>query len=86
MIDTYKLLAEMGSDLATEAGGKVIDLGKFMVDYSYHMTRWNLARLQLNAISDNLDGPNGKLAAQLAIKELQEDLIEEQKRRLASAQ
>lgn len=86
MISTYKLLAEMGSDLASEAGGKVIDLGKFMIDYNYHAARWGLARNQIVAISKNLDAPNGKLEAQLAIKELQEDLIEEQERRLANAQ
>lgn len=86
MMESYKILVESGSEAVSEQGPKAIALAKFVVDYSYHMTRWGLARNQIHAISDNLDGPNGKLEAQLAIKELQEDLFAERERRLATAQ
>lgn len=86
MMEAYQLLVDEGSEAVSEQGPKAVALAKFMVDYSYHVTRWGLARNQIHAINDNLDGPNGRLEAQLAIKKLQEDLIAEQQRRLATAQ
>lgn len=86
MMEAYKIMVEEGREVLSEQGPKAVELMKFMVDYSYHMTRWGLARNQINAIVDNLDGPNGRLEAQLAIKELQEDLMAERERRQASAQ
>jgi hypothetical protein len=86
MIEFHKELVESGVETVSEQGTKVVSLIKFGFDYSYHMTRWGLALNQIHAISDNLDKPNGKLQAQLAIKELQEDLFAEKGRRIVNAQ
>ncbi|MEQ8664192.1 MAG: hypothetical protein RIC16_00560 [Rhodospirillales bacterium] len=84
MLAAYELLHEQGRALAYNTTSKSIEFGRFLVDYSYHVTRWTLARHQINTINDNLGNPNGQLQAQRALSQLQEDLIAEKKRREGS--
>jgi len=85
MMDAHKALVQEGMAGLSESGPHAAAFAKFLVDYSYHMTRWGIARNQINAISDNLGKPNGALEAQKAIKVLQEELISERDRRRAQA-
>lgn len=83
MLEIHQGLADEGLEAVIDA--RAATLGKFAVDYSYHMTRWGLARSQISAISDNLDSPNGALEAQKRIQILQEELMHEQQRRRQAA-
>ena len=81
MLQLYKNLRTFDKKLVSAGGSKAAKLASFMASYSYEVARWALAYENIRSISDNLGGVGGKLKAQLAVKSLYEDLIQERNRR-----
>jgi len=81
MLDLYGTLRDFDEGLITKNGPPLAQFADFLVEYSYQVARWAIARDQVLTISKNLDKPNGKLKAQQAINQVMEDLIQERKRR-----
>jgi hypothetical protein len=86
MLQLYENVRIFDKELATEVGKNAAELASFAVSYSYEVWRWAVARENILSISDNLGAPEGKLKAQLAVKRLYEDLIQERNRRLAAVE
>lgn len=85
MLQLYENVRILSKELASDMGANAAELASFTVSYSYEVARWALAYENIQSISDNLGQPDGKLKAQLAVKRLYEDLIDERNRRLAAA-
>jgi len=78
-------LQNFDEKLMSKAGGNVIGLANFFIEYTYQAAKWSVSRDQILMITNNLDKPNGRLDAQRALSRLQVDLFEERARRLAAS-
>ena len=82
LLDLHGILKDLRPDKISKDGPPATALASFLVDYSYQVSRWTVEREQIRIITDNLDRPNGGLAAQKAIGGLYEDMIQERRRRI----
>jgi len=81
LLDLYEIVRDFDPELIKKMGPPAAGFVDFLVEYSYQVGRWSLAREQIRIITKNLDAPGGQLKAQKAIGRLYEDLIRERKRR-----
>jgi len=81
LLDLYDLVQDLKPDRISDGGPPAAALASFLVDYSYQVSRWTVEREQIRILTDNLDRPNGGLAAQKAIGGLYEDMVQERRRR-----
>lgn len=84
--DLYNILSEhqdvyFDKKTISKLGPEYAGFGGFLVDYIYEASRWAVAGAQIRSITDNIDKPKGKLDAQMKMKRILEDLINEQKQR-----
>lgn len=82
LLDMYSIVKDFDPDLVKiKDGPPMTSFASFLVDYSYQVTRWNVAREQIKIINDTRDNPKGKIEAREAISKLQKEMVDERNRR-----